>query len=167
MRTDKKIVSYSYLKKIRLSADSESKKIVFTSGCYDILHIGHLIHFNYCKNKGDILVVSVGNDKTLRDLKGPGRPINNEKFRARLVAALEIVDYVVISKEAGVMDHNDIVRFLRPDYYVVPSTDKMIKEKKKLVELNGGILIGCRRLPPGNIKGGISTTKIDEKMRKN
>jgi rfaE bifunctional protein nucleotidyltransferase chain/domain len=164
MNTDKKIIKYSQLKKLRKTTSDNGKTIVLTTGCFDILHLGHVIHFNYCKSKGDILVVSVGNDETVKYLKGPQRPLLIEGFRSRMVASLECVDYVVISEEIGKMDHNLLVELLRPDYYVVPSTDSMLDNKRMLIENNGGNIILCKRLPPGNIKGGISTTEIVEKM---
>jgi glycerol-3-phosphate cytidylyltransferase len=164
MKTDAKIVGYADLPKLRDKFAKEGKTTVFTSGCYDILHLGHIIHFNFCKQKGDILFISLGNDACVRELKGPTRPINNERFRARMLAALEIVDYVVISEEMGVMDHDRMVAELRPNLYIVPGTDKRIAEKRALVEQNGGRLIACRRLPPNNLKGGISTTSIESKL---
>ena len=164
METDKKIISYKKAKNIRKRTCKENKTIVLTTGCFDILHLGHVIHCNYCKSKGDFLVVSVGNNKTITHLKGPDRPINSEKFRARMVAALECVDFVVISEEFGIMDHTILVEMLKPDFYVVPSTDSMLEEKRRLITDNGGKLILCRRLPPVNIKGGISTTHIEKKL---
>lgn len=165
MKTDRKIISYSQLEKIRTKYNKPCKIIVFTSGCYDILHLGHLLHFNFCKSKGDILVVSIGNDKTVRDLKGPTRPINSEEFRARMIAALEIVDYVVISEESGIMDHTNLVHRLCPDIYVVPATDSKLSEKKALIESVGGELMACKRLPPAHLKGGISTSQIEMKLK--
>jgi rfaE bifunctional protein nucleotidyltransferase chain/domain len=164
MKTDKKIIKYKDLKKVSNIYQKNNQKVVLTTGCYDILHLGHIIHFNYCKEKGDILVVSVGNDKTVRDLKGPARPINPESFRARMIAALECVDYVVISEEHGKMDHNQLTTLLRPDMYVVPITDSMLEEKKELCKKNGVGFITCRRIPPEHTKGGISTTEIDRKL---
>jgi len=164
MKTDKKIIKYKDLKNLRAKANREKKTIVFTSGCYDLLHIGQVIHFNFCKSRGSILVVNVGNDKTVKALKGPTRPINKEKFRARMVAALEIVDYVVISEEFGKMDHNRFVELLRPDIFVLNSTDSAVKEKRELVEKIGGKLLLCKRLPPGHLRGGISTTQIEKKL---
>ena len=164
MKTDKKIISYTALTKLREQTKKENRSIVLTTGCYDILHLGHVIHFNYCKSNADILVVSVGNNETTRHLKGENRPINDEKFRARMIAALECVDYVIISKEFGIMDHTRLVEKLQPDVYVVPSTDSMLEEKKRLITENNGKFITCRRLPPGHQKGGISTTQIEEKL---
>ena len=78
-------------------------------------------------------------------------------------AALETVDYVVVSEESGKMDHTRLTSLLRPDVYVVPETDTMLEEKRRMVESAGGRFHTCRRLPPGNLKGGISTTSIAEK----
>ena len=164
MKTDRKIITYNALARLRRKTRNASKTIVLTTGCFDILHLGHVIHFNYCTSKGDILVVSVGNDMTVRDLKGPNRPVNNETFRARMIAALECVDYVVISEESGIMDHTRLVELIKPDFYVVPSTDSMLEEKRALVEKNNGVFITCRRLPPGHLKGGISSTQIKVKV---
>ena len=165
MRTDKKIISYRQAGALRRTASRAGKTIVLTTGCYDILHLGHVMHFHYCKSRGDILVVSVGSDATVRGLKGPSRPINDERFRSRMIAALEYVDYVVISEEDGKMDHTRLVEILRPDFYIVPSTDSLLAEKRRLITENGGKLISCRRLPPGNMKGGISTTLIEKKLQ--
>ncbi|MFA5927113.1 MAG: adenylyltransferase/cytidyltransferase family protein [Patescibacteria group bacterium] len=160
MKTDKKVLTYSQLKTATSKHKAEGNKIVLTTGCYDILHLGHIIHFSYCKSRGDILVVSVGSDATVRSLKGPNRPINKETFRARMVAALECVDYVVISTELGKMDHNELVALIKPDIYVVPATDSMLEEKKALIESNGGKFVACHRLPPNHLKDGISTTSL-------
>ena len=161
MRSDKKIITYRQAGALRHAASKTGETIVLTTGCYDLLHLGHVTHFHYCKSRGDILVVSLGNDETVRGLKGPSRPINDQRFRARMIAALVYVDYVVISEEYGKMDHSRLVEILRPDFYVVPSTDSMLAEKRRLIMENGGRMITCRRQPPGNVKGGISTTRID------
>ena len=166
MRTDKKILKYKHLPSLRKKAAKESKTIVFTSGCYDLLHLGHIMHFNFCKSRGDIFVVTTGNDKTIKHLKGPGSPIHSEKIRARMIAAIEYVDYVIISEEFGKMDHVESMKLLKPDIFVLNSTDSAVAEKKKLVEENGGKLLLCKRLPPGHKKGGISTTQIKKKLKK-
>lgn len=165
MKTDKKIVGYDQLEKLREKYKKEGKVTVFTSGCYDLLHMGHLMHFNYCKSKGDVFIVSVANDACVRSLKGPTRPINDERFRARMIAALELVDHVILSEEMGIFDHDRMVELLKPDLYIVPSTDKYLEAKTKLVEANGGKLLTCKRLPPDHMKGGISTTKLEGKLK--
>lgn len=165
MKTDKKIIKYKDLSKLRAKSTKEGKTIVFTSGCYDILHLGHVMHFNYCKQQGDILVVTVGNDETIHLLKGPTRPINDQSFRSRLLAALELVDYVVVSEEVGKMDHSKSMELLRPDKYILNSTDSAVAEKKALTDKCGTELVLCKRLPPGHKKGGISSSGIEKQLK--
>ncbi|TSC92876.1 MAG: D-beta-D-heptose 7-phosphate kinase / D-beta-D-heptose 1-phosphate adenosyltransferase [Candidatus Berkelbacteria bacterium Licking1014_7] len=168
MQSDKKIVSYHKIKKLTEKFKKQNKKTVLVTGCFDILHLGHLIFFNYAKSKGDILIVGLGSDETIKKYKGKGRPINNETLRSRLLAGLEIVDYVIICREPLVnynMDHLKLTQRVKPDVYVVPLTDKKLEYKRKLIESIGGQFIACRRNPPNKIKGGISTTKIIEKSQ--
>ena len=120
------------------------------------------------KNKGDVLVVGIGSDETNKTYKGSSRPINNETLRSRLLAGLEIIDFVVICHEPLKnynMDHEKLIKLLKPDVCVVPITDKSLNLKRKLIDSIDGQFITCRRNPPNNIKGGISTTKIIRKLR--
>jgi len=91
---DKKIVSIKHLKRI-LKARPKSK-VVFTNGCFDILHFGHIKYLRDAKSKGDILVIGLNSDRSVRRLKGKNRPINPQNDRASVLAALESVDYVVV-----------------------------------------------------------------------
>jgi D-beta-D-heptose 7-phosphate kinase/D-beta-D-heptose 1-phosphate adenosyltransferase len=77
----------------------QKKTIVFTNGCFDLLHIGHVTAFRKAKSLGDVLVVGINSDASLKRLKGPKRPLVNEKDRARVLAALECVDYVTVFGE--------------------------------------------------------------------
>jgi D-glycero-beta-D-manno-heptose 1-phosphate adenylyltransferase len=92
----------------------EGKKIVVTNGCFDVLHIGHLRYLSSSKSLGDLLVVGVNSDESIKALKGPKRPINSEKFRAELVDGLKPVDYVVIFNE---LDACEFLRISKPDLY--------------------------------------------------
>lgn len=78
---------------------AQGKKVVFTNGCFDILHVGHLRYLNEAKECGDILVVGVNSDASVRRLKGETRPINNEMDRAEMLTGLKAVDYAVIFTE--------------------------------------------------------------------
>ncbi|MDC1387029.1 D-glycero-beta-D-manno-heptose-7-phosphate kinase [Candidatus Thioglobus sp.] len=84
-----------------ISADlkERGKKIVFTNGCFDLLHAGHVKYLETAKSFGDILILGLNSDRSVRAIKGPKRPINNETDRAYIVAALEVVDYVIIFDE--------------------------------------------------------------------
>lgn len=75
------------------------QKIVFTNGCFDILHRGHVTYLAQARQMGDLLVVGLNSDASVRRLKGPERPVNDERSRALLLAALEMVDYVVLFEE--------------------------------------------------------------------
>lgn len=78
---------------------SQGKKVVFTNGCFDILHVGHLRYMNEAKRQGDVLIVGVNSDASVRRLKGETRPINSENDRAEVLSGLEAVDFTVIFTE--------------------------------------------------------------------
>lgn len=92
-----------------------NKRIVFTNGCFDILHVGHVKYLEVAKNFGDILVVGLNSDASVRELKGPSRPVNTEDNRAYILAALESVDYVVKFSDDTPYE---LIRMLRPDVLV-------------------------------------------------
>lgn len=94
-----KILSKAQLISYIKQKKSEGKKIVFTNGCFDVFHYGHLQLLNEAQKFGNILIVGLNSDSSVRQLKGKNRPINNETHRAALLAALEIVDVVVIFDE--------------------------------------------------------------------
>ena len=96
-RENKKIVDVSELKK--LLSTQRNKRIVFTNGCFDILHKGHVIYLQKAREIGDILIVGLNTDNSVKKLKGPSRPINDQKARAIVLSALECVDYVVLFSE--------------------------------------------------------------------
>ena len=88
----------------------KNKKIVFTNGCFDILHIGHVKYLKESKKYGDILIVGLNSDSSVKKLKGENRPINNEKDRAELLDELKCVDYVVIFEENSPIKLLDIIK---------------------------------------------------------
>ena len=92
----------------------KGKKIVFTNGCFDILHIGHAKYLKESKKFGDILIVGVNSDSSVKKLKGPNRPINNEIDRALLLNELKSVDYVVIFEEESPIN---LLNIIKPDIY--------------------------------------------------
>lgn len=110
-----KIKSLNKLKKITSSLKKQGKKIVFSNGCFDILHYGHVRYLREAKKKGDCLVVAVNSDASVRKIKGSKRPIVNQKDRLAIVAALESVDYVVSFKETTPLK---IIKILKPDLLV-------------------------------------------------
>ncbi len=91
------------------------RKIVFTNGCFDVLHVGHVRYLKQARSLGDALVVGLNADASVRRLKGPGRPVNGQKERAEVLSALESVDYVTFFSEAA---PEKLIRALRPDVLV-------------------------------------------------
>jgi D-glycero-beta-D-manno-heptose 1-phosphate adenylyltransferase len=109
-----KIVSGSQLQEILSAAKLRGQSVVFANGCFDTLHVGHVRYLAGAKEQGDILVVGVNADSSVTPLKGPGRPILDENARALLVAALRVVDYVVIFPEPNV---EKLLEDLRPNVH--------------------------------------------------
>ncbi|ADR34803.1 D-alpha,beta-D-heptose 7-phosphate 1-kinase; D-beta-D-heptose 1-phosphate adenylyltransferase [Sulfuricurvum kujiense DSM 16994] len=93
----------------------EGKKVVFTNGCFDILHVGHVKYLQEAKSYGDVLIVGLNSDSSVRELKGPTRPVNTEADRAYILAALESVDYVVLFSEET---PHDLIKNIAPDILV-------------------------------------------------
>jgi rfaE bifunctional protein nucleotidyltransferase chain/domain len=97
-----------------LRAKYATEQIVFTNGCFDILHVGHVRYLQAAKELGGRLVIGLNSDQSVRELKGAGRPINNEADRAEILAALAAVDHVIIFNEPRV---TALVKELRPHVY--------------------------------------------------
>ena len=100
----------------QLTADKTAgRTVVFTNGCFDILHAGHVRYLIAAKAIGDVLIVGLNSDESVRRLKGEGRPVNSAEDRAEVLAGLRAVDHVVVFGEATA---EDLVRQLKPDIYV-------------------------------------------------
>lgn len=91
------------------------KKIVFTNGCFDILHLGHVEYLNDAKGEGDVLIVAINSDESVRKLKGPDRPINNEEDRKKMLLNLRSVDCVQIFHEQTPLE---IIKLIKPNVLV-------------------------------------------------
>ena len=111
----RKVKTFDEMQQILTELRHTGKTIVFTNGCFDILHIGHTRLLKHAKSRGDILVLGLNSDESIRHLKGPARPIVREKERAEILAALECVDYIVFFAED---DPCSIIGQLRPDVHV-------------------------------------------------
>lgn len=150
------IIKQSRLKKILIRERKRGNKIVFTNGCFDILHYGHIKLLEAAKSKGDILIVGLNSDASVRRLKGKGRPVQAEKARARILASLRMVDYVVIFNEDTPLK---LIKSIKPDVLVKGSE---YKDKKvvgrEIVEKSGGKVY----LFP--LMRGYSTTGIIKKI---
>ena len=103
------------LKKALTQARRCGKKVVFTNGCFDILHAGHTRYLQKARSLGDLLVIGLNADKSVKKLKGPSRPVNDEKARAEVLSALSCVDHVVLFSEDTPLE---LIRSVRPDVLV-------------------------------------------------
>jgi D-glycero-beta-D-manno-heptose 1-phosphate adenylyltransferase len=112
--SESKIVSRTDLKLLLQGHKERGAAIVFANGCFDVLHVGHVRYLEAARAEGGILVVAVNSDASVRNLKGPGRPVLDEMARARMVAAVRAVDYVVIFNEPSVAP---LLEELRPDVH--------------------------------------------------
>jgi len=110
-----KIKSQIQLKHLADSLRKRGKKIVFTNGCFDILHFGHAKYLEEAKKKGDILVVAVNSDASIKRIKGKMRPVVKQKDRVALVAALESVDYVTVFNDDTPIK---VIKLIRPDILI-------------------------------------------------
>lgn len=119
-----KIKSLRELKKIIPALKARGEKIVFTNGCFDLLHYGHVRYLAEAKRKGEILVVAVNSDASIRRIKGKGRPILGEKDRLGLIAALESVDYVILFNQDTPLE---VIKALKPDV-LIKGSDWNIKK---------------------------------------
>lgn len=115
MQEKKKILNRTEIKEVVCLLRQSSKTIVFTNGCFDILHVGHLDLLENAKSQGNILIVGLNSDASIKRLKGRKRPINSGTDRARLLGALEVVDYVVFFEEDTPYE---IIREIQPDILV-------------------------------------------------
>ena len=113
-RAESKLISRDQLREKLAGHKRRGERIVFANGCFDTLHVGHIRYLEGAKKEGDVLVVGVNSDRSVRALKGPGRPILEERARAQLVGALRAVDYVVIFDEPNV---EALLETLRPDVH--------------------------------------------------
>ncbi len=136
----------------------QGHKIVFTNGCFDVIHRGHIEYLNFCKTHGDILVVGLNSDDSVRrQNKGPGRPINNEQDRAAVLSALQCVDYIALFGEPTPLD---IITEVEPDILVKGEDwkDKGVVGRE-FVEARGGQVILAKLVE------GKSSTSIIEKIK--
>ena len=132
------------------------RKIVFTNGVFDILHAGHVQFLRQAKELGDVLVVGVNSDRSARQLKGKSRPINSERDRLALVAALDAVDHVILFDEET---PTELIRALRPDIHVKGGdyADEVLPEAEAVREVGGSIVI----LP---LAGSLSTSSVIDRI---
>ena len=133
---------------------TDGKVVVTTNGCFDVLHLGHLRYLQAARQQGDLLVVAINSDSSVRELKGENRPLVPEEERAEMLAGLECVDYVLIFPELTPIE---LLSDLKPNIHV-KGGDYTLEQlvEKDVVENNGGkVVVGL------NVPGKSTTNLID------
>jgi len=136
---------------------SEGKKVVFTNGCFDLLHVGHLRYLTEARGLGDRLIVGLNSDASVREIKAPPRPLTPQDQRAEVLAGLEVVDAVVVFDEP---DPHRLISLLLPDFLVKGGdwpVEKIIG--RDVVEAAGGRVLSIPLTPD------ISTTAIMDRIK--
>ncbi|GIW21649.1 MAG: hypothetical protein KatS3mg068_0656 [Candidatus Sericytochromatia bacterium] len=154
-----KIVKFELLEELSKNLKSQNKSIVLTNGCFDILHLGHLRYLKKAKELGDILIVALNSDSSIKKLKGDLRPINNENDRAEMLSYIDFINYITIFDE---LTANNIIDILKPNIYVKGGDYNIenLPEKEILLKNNVDIVF----LP---FLSGYSTTNIINKISNN
>jgi|JI10StandDraft_1071094.scaffolds.fasta_scaffold05061_11 cytidyltransferase-like protein len=136
-----KIISYKSAEVICNNLRNENKSIIFKSGCFDIIHIGHILMLQEAKKIADVLIVGVGSNETV--LKERPFTFFDENNRAATIASLSCVDYVVIEREInyGNIDHSTLLNILKPDYFSISTDDKQYDVKSMLSSVIGSKII--------------------------
>jgi len=133
-------------------------KLAATNGCFDILHAGHVSYLQAARNEADALIVGINSDRSIRELKGPNRPIHTEKDRASVIAALASVDGVFIYNE---LRATQFLKLVRPDIYVKGgdySLEELPEEERMTVADLGGVIKVLELIP------GKSSSEIAERI---
>ena len=152
---DPKIKKRRELSKIVKELKEEGNKIVTTNGTFDILHYGHIKLFEYAKQQGNILVVGINSDKSVKMYKDPNRPIIKQKYRAEILSALEYIDYVTIFNEP---DPKKFIESVKPNIHVNSAEYGYDCIEKDTVERYGG------KIKLFNIIKGHSTSELIKKI---
>ena len=144
MTTDK-IIERGRLIPIINDLKQKGKQVVFTNGCFDLLHVGHLRYLRQARQEGDLLVLGLNTDRSVRELKGMSRPFVPEEERAELLAALSIIDYIVIFDEQTPLD---LIKNIKPDVLVKGGDwerEDIVGGKE--VEADGGRVVVIPEIP--------------------
>jgi D-beta-D-heptose 7-phosphate kinase/D-beta-D-heptose 1-phosphate adenosyltransferase len=152
-----KIIDKQALLEARGKMKQAGKQLVFTNGCFDLIHAGHVRYLAQARALGDVLVVALNSDRSVRALKGEGRPILNEQERAEVIAALEAVDYVIVFDEET---PRELIAALLPDVLVKGGDwplDQIVGRDE--VEAAGGKVLSLPYVE------GSSTTEIIERIK--
>ncbi len=151
-----RILTPSEMRAERDRLHAEGRNLVFTNGCFDILHRGHADYLAFARSQGDALIVGLNSDASVRRAKGPTRPVNPEQDRAYVLGSLRAVDFVVIFDED---EPRDLIAQILPDVLVKGKDWAHYVSGRDIVEANGG------RVVLAEMVEGRSTTATIEKMK--
>lgn len=137
-----KIITVTQAREVVSKLKQQGRNIVLAGGCFDILHVGHVTFLNNAKKNGDLLVVLLESDRKVAELKGEGRPVNNQKDRAKVLASLESVDYVVIlpflEKDE---EYDELIKQISPDIIATTKGDLSLDYKQRTAEAVGAEIV--------------------------
>ena len=150
-----KVLTAAQMRAERDRLHSLGKTLVFTNGCFDILHAGHVTYLQFARAQGDTLCIGLNSDASVRRAKGPSRPVVGEEHRAKLLCCLRFVDYVVVFGED---EPRDLVAAILPDVLVKGRDWAHYVSGRDVVEANGG------RVVLADMVEGLSTTAIVRKI---
>lgn len=153
---ESKILALGDMQRVRAQLRTAGRTLVFTNGCFDLLHAGHVSYLEFARRQGDALLVGLNSDDSVRRIKGPARPVNSQAQRAVVLAALECVDYVVVFCED---EPADLIRAVTPDVLVKGADWAHYVSGREWVEQHGGRVV----LAP--LVEGLSSTRMIERMR--
>lgn len=157
-RARDKILTRTRAAQVLRRAQRGGERVVFTNGCFDLLHVGHVRSLEEARSHGDRLVVAINTDRSVRRLKGPGRPVVGERQRAEVLAGLACVDWVVLFGEETPLR---VIRALRPDVLAKGGDWKLDQiVGREDVEGWGGRVVRLRQVP------GVRTSAVVERMAK-
>ncbi len=152
-----KILTQEAMLTERAALKAAGKTVVFTNGCFDILHRGHIRYLNFARQQGDVLILGMNSDASVKRNKGEDRPINSEQDRAEVLAALECIDYVVLFDDD---EPRELIEALLPDVLVKGEDWAHYVSGREAVEAAGGNVVLAKMVE------GRSTTGTIEKVLK-
>ena len=153
-----RVLSADQMRAERDRLHAEGKTLVFTNGCFDLLHAGHVSYLQFARSLGDALCIGLNSDDSVRRAKGPSRPIVAQEHRARLLCCLRFVDYVVVFGED---EPRDLIARILPDVLVKGRDWAHYVSGRDIVEANGG------RVVLADMVSGLSTTSVVNRILQN
>ena len=154
-----KTIALADLKPLVADLKAKGKSVVFTNGCFDLLHAGHIQHFNASRKLGDVLIVAIDDDESVRQLKGSGRPVIKLRERVRVLNAIQAIDYVTVFKSDQL---ENVIDMVRPDVLTKGGDYRLDQVVgRQTVEKYGG------RVVLTQLVADISSSRIIDRIKNN